>query len=135
MNIIGCEYKCNYLVDIQSGSTLEMNNGLIENNTGRQPIIHVAINGTLNLNGVIFRKNVQHAKNVPSCIKAGHKGTVNIVKCKFLDHSSEKYPDSINLINTNGNLNIESSVFTNNKIEKGNIRTIKVRFNIANLFA
>lgn len=128
INIIKCNFGTNYLIDIKNNATLELNDGTIENNSGSQSIIHVNTLGTLYLNGMVFRKNVQNKVNTPSCIKGEERGNISINKCQFLNHATMFCPYSGYLIETNGDLEINSSRFENNRpmIFVDSIRTIRV---------
>lgn len=99
---------------MKANAILHFNNGIIEDNEGNQSIFHVDNKGTLNLNDVEFRNNIQYEKNIPSCIKS-QAGHIDIFNCQFLDHSSSYCPWSAFLIYTIGSLDIRSSKFENNK--------------------
>lgn len=115
INIVGCNFKENHLIDVQAGAFLQYNNEKIKNNTGNQTIFNVCDSGSLHLNGIGFRKNIQIKESIPSCINA-QKGHIKIANCQFLEHTSEYYQWSAFLISTTGNLNIgASSIFKNNK--------------------
>lgn len=136
INIIKCKYGGKCLINVEYDSKLELSNGFIENNSGNQSIIHVDIDGTLNLEGFIFRKNIQRKRDIPSCIHGENGSNVNISNCEFLNHSSKEYPYSALLIKTGGDLNIKSSKFDNNNAEIRFFRSIEVKiiifFNLNN---
>lgn len=58
--ISGCKFGENHLINIKDGAILGLKMALfIENNSGNKSIIHVNSLGILNLNGIIFRRNIQ----------------------------------------------------------------------------
>lgn len=126
MYIMESKFGSHYLIDIKNKSSLELNNGTIENNSGSHPIFHVGSNGTLHLNEMVICKNTQFKEDMPSCIKCKEGGNINITKSNFLDHTSQEYPYSAFLIETKGNLNIKSTKFEDNKSNIGGFRLIDV---------
>lgn len=129
INIVGCEYGHNHLLDAQDNSIIGLKDGIIEKNAGRWPIIHVNSNCVLNLDRIIFRNNIKYedSYNIPTCIKTEKEGKLNINKCEFLNHCSEDYSHSAFIISANGTLNIKSSKFEGNKSENCDARSISVR--------
>lgn len=112
INICGCNYETNHIINVKENSKLEFNDGIIEKNFGENSIIHVDDNSTLNLNRIIFKENILFAKNsVPTCICSDSGGTININGCEFLNHLCTEYPKSAFLIHSKGDLSIKSSKF------------------------
>lgn len=127
IHVKNCKYGKNSLITVKSDANFEMNKGIIEGNSGGEPVFFIGSNAHLNLEDVTFQKNTQWTqKSTPSCIKADNNSNINLNKCDFLNHASQEYPFSAFIIETKGQLNIKSTKFNNNRAEKQYISSIRV---------
>lgn len=116
-------YGDTHLFVLENSAYLQFNQGLIKCNRGNKSIFHLNPNTKLELNAVEMENN-KVPNGSASCITASRQKEIKITNCKFYNHTSNDFPHSVKLIESNGDLNIMLSEFENNNVDNIDIPCI-----------